>query len=68
MYRPWFLKLEDLREMVRAAIKTEAEARVARLRRDGREETNRALAAMPTAVRAARQAQPAFVRRSDAAA
>ena len=49
MYRPWFLKLEDLREMVRAAIKTEAEARVAR-NRARREKTNRALAAMLTAV------------------
>ena len=49
MYRPWFLKLEDLREMVRAAIKTEAEARVAR-NRVRREKTNRALAAMLTAV------------------
>ena len=49
MYRPWFLKLEDLREMVRATIKTEAEARVAR-NRARREKTNRALAAMLTAV------------------
>ena len=49
MYRPWFFKLEDLREMVRAAIKAEAETRVAR-NRARRDKTNRALAALLTAV------------------
>jgi hypothetical protein len=49
MYRPWFFNVEDLRAMVRAAIKAEAEARVAR-NKARREKTNRALAAMLTAV------------------
>ena len=49
VYRPWFFELEDLRKMVRAAIKAEAEARVAR-NRARREKTNRALAALLTAV------------------